>query len=144
MISDIGGLIEGLFFFANLFVGLYTLIVGNPLTEFLTSSLFKRDMFDDTHRSGISRIASRPNFLSQKFTFLRDRKEKRMLEKAKARTNKQLEIDHVLRTQMQVKVILRTIFTKAERFLLQNNKMFIMHSESSSDSSDNPDSIKHA
>ena len=39
--------------------------------------------------------------------------------------------------------MLKTIFTKAERFLLRNNRMFILHSESSSDSSDDPESKKY-
>ena len=38
---------------------------------------------------------------------------------------------------MQVRVALRTLFTKAERYLLRNNKAFVLHS--GSDSSDSTD-----
>ena len=36
---------------------------------------------------------------------------------------------------MQVRIALKTIFTKAERFLLRNNKAFVLQSESSSSDS---------
>ena len=45
---------------------------------------------------------------------------------------------------MQVRVMLKTIFTKAERFLLRNNRIFIMNAESSSESSDDIDSQMYA
>ena len=55
-----------------------------------------------------------------------------MLSKALQRSDKMLEIDQVLRIQMQVKVALKQIFNSSERFLLRNNQAFVLNSSSSS------------
>lgn len=80
VISDIGGLFEGLYFFGRIIVGFFTLIVGNPLNAFLTDSLFKSEEFtiNDRKKTEIERIASRTKFKSQYFSSLRDRKIKRI------------------------------------------------------------------
>ena len=44
MISDIGGLLEGLLFFGKVFVGIFTIFVGNPMNRFLVDSLFKSEI----------------------------------------------------------------------------------------------------
>ena len=91
----------------------------------------------DNFQSDVAKLATRPTFTALNFTAFRGNKERRLLSKGLDRTWKELEIDRVLRTQMQVRVALKTLFTKAERFLIRNNKAFVLHSDtSSSDSSD--------
>ena len=64
-------------------------------------------------------------------TCLRGKKEKRILEKGMSQTESLLEIDNFLRTQMKLQIALKAIFNKAERFLLKNNRSFVIDSSSS-------------
>ena len=43
-----------------------------------------------------------------------------MIRKATERSDKELEVDVFIKTQMQVKAALKVLFTKTERFLLRN------------------------
>ena len=81
----------------------------------------------------IAEIANHQAFsIKTKFCHLiRSRKEKRMLEKGLGRMHLELEVDHFIRTQMQVRIALKTLFTKLERFLLRNQKVFVLNSSSS-------------
>ena len=54
------------------------------------------------------------------------------MEKGLNSINRELEIDHFLKKMKVINVALKTLFTRAERFLLQNNKTFILHTESDS------------
>ena len=47
VVSDIGGLLEGLLFFGKIIVALYELIMGDPVTAFLTGSIFKRKALEE-------------------------------------------------------------------------------------------------
>ena len=44
--------------------------------------------------------------------------------------NKELEVDHFIKTMMQIRVMLKTLFTKTELFLMKNNRKFIVQSDS--------------
>ena len=43
-----------------------------------------------------------------------------MMHRATGRSDKELEIDVFIKTQMKVRAALKVLFTKTERFLLQN------------------------
>ena len=43
--------------------------------------------------------------------------------------NKELEVDHFIKTMMQIRIMLKTLFTKTELFLIKNNRRFIVRSE---------------
>ena len=43
----------------------------------------------------------------------------------------ELEIDRFLKSQIKMRIALQALFTKAERFLINNNKAFVITSEDS-------------
>ncbi len=45
--------------------------------------------------------------------------------------SKELEVDQFIRSQMQLKLALKLLFTKVERVLLRNNKIIVLNSSSS-------------
>ena len=48
---------------------------------------------------------------------------------------KELEIDYIIRQQIKFKVMLKTLFTKLERYLISNNKAFVLRKEREKSSS---------
>ena len=59
---------------------------------------------------------------------------------ARSRVDKVLEIDHFIKYQIQFRILLRTILTKAEQFLLSNQRKFVIDARSNSDKSDRSES----
>ena len=47
------------------------------------------------------------------------------------RIEKQIDVEELIRTQMRIKVALRFLFTPVERYLLRNNRSFVLDSASS-------------
>ena len=47
------------------------------------------------------------------------------------RVNRELEIDRFLKTQMKIRIIMKVMFTKIERFLISKNRRFVIDSEES-------------
>ena len=47
------------------------------------------------------------------------------------RIEKQIDVEELIRTQMRIKVALRSLFTPVERYLLRNNRSFVLDSASS-------------
>ena len=99
-------------------------MVGNPLSGFLVNALFKRqskqDSIDPT-KTIHEHIKDRSWFKMRYCTIFHRRKEKRILERGLNRIDKILEIDQLIRTQMQLKVAFKALLNKSERFLLKNN-----------------------
>ena len=54
----------------------------------------------------------------------------------RSRVDKVLEIDHFIKYQIQFRILLKTILTKAEQFLLSNQRKFVIDARSNSDKSD--------
>ena len=63
---------------------------------------------------------------------LRKSKEKKMIAIGVSRIEEQLEIDKFLKGQIKMRILLRTLFTKAEQLLIKNNRDFFIDSEESS------------
>ena len=63
-----------------------------------------------------------------------------MVSKELERTDSILIIDHFLKMHMSVKVALKALFTKTERFLLRNNQTFVLNSSSGSSTESSHDS----
>ena len=75
---------------------------------------------------------------------MRNRKDKNAKEKGLRRIDKELEIDNFLKQQIKLKVAISALFSKVERFLIRNNKKFVLKTDSSdSDSSSNPVTREH-
>ena len=50
-----------------------------------------------------------------------------------SRINKELRLDRVMKDFIKTRLVINTIFSKKERFLLKNNRAFVLHSDQSSD-----------
>ena len=75
---------------------------------------------------------------------MRNRRDKNAKEKGLRRIDKELEIDNFLKQQIKLKVAISALFSKVERFLIRNNKKFVLKTDSSdSDSSSNPVTREH-
>ena len=57
---------------------------------------------------------------------MRKRKVQAIRNKGLDRANKELDVERFIKKQMQVSIILKTIFTKAERFLVKNQRNFVL------------------
>ena len=60
---------------------------------------------------------------------LRGKKEKRLINIGMSRVENLLEIDNFLKGQIKMKVAMKTLFSKAERFLIRNNKALVITSD---------------
>ena len=67
------------------------------------------------------------------FSCLRNAKEKRMMQKGLGQVEKELELDEFIRLQKKVRITLKTMFTKLERFMLDNQRCFVIYSSSDSE-----------
>ena len=74
-------------------------------------------------------------------TCLRKKKERRLLSKGLDRVDDLLEIDQFLKTSMQVRIALKAMFSKTERFLMRNNKVFVLGDSSSSNMSESDQDV---
>ena len=124
-------------------------IAGNLIESFLLKSLFKNEGTEKREMTPTSinevsqavrihRITARTPFSLKKCcncACLRSKRENRILERGLDRALKELEVDRFIRTQKQVRVLFKTLLTKVERFLLRNNKVFILDSSERGDSS---------
>ena len=64
---------------------------------------------------------------------MRSKKDKRKANTGIKRIEHELEIDRFLKTQIKMRIALEVLFTKAERFLINKNKAFVITSEDSAD-----------
>ena len=101
-----GGFLDGLSLLGSIMMWFNGVLYGNPLTAYLIQVLYKKDLakggeFVDDDKASIDRINNRTRFIIKHacFEFLRNSKEKRLLEKGSSRTFKYLEIDRFIRTQ---------------------------------------------
>ena len=60
---------------------------------------------------------------------LRNRKGKNAKEKGLSRIDKELEIDKFLQNQIKMKIAIQSLFSKVERFLIRNNKRFVIETD---------------
>ena len=78
--------------------------------------------------------------MSYKFCYcMRSRKERRILERGVDYTLKELQIDHFIKMRNQISVVLKTLFTKLERYLLRNNQVFVLNTSTDEENSDSDD-----
>ena len=52
-----------------------------------------------------------------------------MIDKGLGRIDKELDVVQFLRTQIQIRVVMSLLFTRAERFLIRHNRRFVIDSE---------------
>ena len=60
---------------------------------------------------------------------MRKRKGKNAKEKGLSRIDKELEIDKFLQNQIKMKIAIQSLFSKVERFLIRNNKRFVIETD---------------
>ena len=61
-----------------------------------------------------------------------------------SRVEKELEIDRFLKSQIKIKVALKVLFSKVERFLIKNNRKFVICSDESSDANSHDTKVERA
>ena len=83
-----------------------------------------------TQQQKIQHLENRSSFSLAKVLCqcLRTREEKNMMEKGIKRLDKELEIDRFLKGQIKLKIALKALFTRTERFLIKNNRKFLLGS----------------
>ena len=64
----------------------------------------------------------------------------RILAKGIETLEQELEVDRFIKTQLKMKAAFRTLFSGIERFLLRNNRVFVLHTSTEEDSSSSEDS----
>ena len=45
-----------------------------------------------------------------------------------ARIERELEIDRFMRTQIQTRIVIKALFSRLERYLIRNNRRFVLES----------------
>ena len=56
-----------------------------------------------------------------------------MMQKGLGQVEKELELDEFIRLQKKVRITLKTMFTRLERFMLDNQRCFVIYSSSDSE-----------
>ena len=60
---------------------------------------------------------------------MRSKSERRMIQKGLETIKNELEIDRFFKGQIMMKIAMKALFSKAERFLIRNNKKFLIDCE---------------
>ena len=147
VLGDIGGLKEALSQIASLILFLKFLLFGNPMHEYMLEKLFFRNpkqILDDgepklkSNEDKVAYLKQRTPFKFTKtfFMCMRSEKEKRMIDTGVSRIEQRLEIGKFMKMQMKMTIALKHMFTQAERFLIRNNRKFVLKSDADSNSSD--------
>ena len=66
---------------------------------------------------------------------LRNRRDRNAKKKGLRRIDKELDIDKFLQNQIKTKIAIKSLFSKVERFLIRNNKRFVIGTDSSDEES---------
>ena len=63
------------------------------------------------------------------------KKEKKLIRAGMSRIDSELKLDKMMKSIIKIRIAISTIFTRKERFLLKNNRAFVLHSDQDSDPS---------
>ena len=74
------------------------------------------------------------------FSYLKTEKDKMKINTGTKRIEHELEIDRFMKSQIKMRIAMKVLFTKAERFLINNNKAFVI----TSDDNDDPKTTKRS
>ena len=126
-LGDVGGLFDALKALGSTFIFIHAYIRGREFEIYLLNRLYKMEkessmvkdvaIKSDDH---LTRIKSLAPFTLRNAYFhcLRSKKEKRTISKGINRALRELDVENFIRMQMQVKIALKTLFTKSDRILL--------------------------
>ena len=141
-LGDIGGLMGILFDMGTL---LMMFVIGNNLSYLLVSEVFKEPGHDpksdpeyeaEPANSTLREISQRENagwnfrmrvcdFLCARFCLKKDYQAR--LAKGEDRIDRELDIAQFIKRQKRQFIAFKVLFTKMERYLIQNNKTFVLH-----------------
>ena len=141
-LGDVGGLFSILVDFGKILISIPVFILGTGANKFLTENLFKQSedhsktTLDDKPLEAIS--ARQPVHLNASSSIwgCRNSRYKRLTNAADDCISKELDIVTFLKKQMMQSIALSTLFTKTERFLIKNQRKFVLPQTSSCDESD--------
>ena len=101
-LGDVGGLKDGLYLFGYIVMQAYTLIVGNPLNNYLLEALFKVEkhkLSSLDKQSRLQQIEKRKQLKVHNFLCLQKKRHKKQIQKGLQRIDNTLEIDRFLKLQ---------------------------------------------
>ena len=134
-LGDVGGLIDGLRIIGTFSMTLYSFIVGSSVEKYILQSVFKKghrnERYDESEQSILKSIAARKSMRIPTILFgcLGSRKERALRKKGIDRAFRELDIDQFIKKQLQLKMMMRTIFTQTERFLLKSSRALTLRQE---------------
>ena len=132
LLGDVGGLFSILLSLSQIIVSMAAFIFGISYENHLVKNIFKRDTFQlpfeapdhSNNAIELNNLAKvehggRKSFLNY-LCFRRKIERRKLLQTAATQIDKELEIGYFIRKQMTVNIVLKTLFTQTERFLIKN------------------------
>ena len=127
-LGDLGGLYDALNVVGLILVGVYKVVIGCELENYLLKMLFTRKLkkrivdADCTEDEVMSSIKNQKRFSkeSRNCIYCRSQKEKRVQRKGLQRINKELDIVRFIKLQKLVQNGFRSLFNDLEWFLVRN------------------------
>ena len=136
MLKDVGGLLNLLTILGLGLMFIYHLAAGDELESTLMQALLKKEK-RTTQAAGSDAIENFNSILSRRPMIvpscgcLRSSRLKRMDTKGWKRIEKELDFVEFVKTQMRAKIVMKALLTPIERYLVRNNRNFIVNSASS-------------
>ena len=130
-LGDVGGLFDALKGFGFFLMTAYYLLTGDLISHYLVQSVFKFATNKINFSNDTAYVKSLAKRRSLKlngtlFTCMRTRKKRRMMAIGSNNCAKELEVDRFIRSMKLLKVQMKTLFTRTERFLMKNNREFLL------------------
>ena len=115
---------------------------------YLLKSVFLKNPEDKDHKESgqLTSTKSKLYFLKKRIPFeianvicicLRSRKQRKQEKNGLSRIERELEIKRFLKRQIKIKIAMKVLFSKVERFLIRNNRTFTITSDESDRSQNN-------
>ena len=146
LLGDVGGLFDALKGIASFIITIYFGLFGDPINSYLLRKLFLQNPKEENDKEPLNRnsIKEKMQFLDRRKPFAlpkilcilcRNKKQKRKIEAGLGRVEQELDIIKFLKSQMKIDIAIKTLFSKAERYLIKNNRKFVLNTSESDGSS---------
>ena len=127
MLGDIGGLFDALCYLSTMISFSVSMCTVSGQDRFIVSNIFQRESKKDP--SPHHRVTRRKPLVSRVCSLMwhMDHKRHRMFVRAAKSYQKELDILHFIKLQKVTQSLQKMLYTKAERYLLRNNKCFLVN-----------------
>jgi len=136
MLKDVGGLLNLLTILGLGLMFIYNCVAGDALESTLMHALFKKEkrtpqVAGPDLIENFNSILSRRRIIIPYCGCLRSSRQRSLDTKGWKRIEQELDIVEFVKTQMRAKVVMKALLTPVERFLVRNNRKFIVNSVTS-------------